>query len=194
MTKGSIGVGAKVVMAAWVVLCVSPREMSFGQARGDLFTVLATYVVAQASASRRIRIEPQGARFLVSECERRAHTWTEVGFSKAEAVWNCSKLVNATLDRAAEGSGPYTPATLTSALPPRVETIGLRIVTQPLGAQVWMGGAPVGETPIQRVNIKAHVVYHFLFRKSGVPEKNVQFIANAFEPTQFLFVNLEYPK
>lgn len=187
-------VGAKVVIAAGVVLCVSPSEISFGQARGDLFTVLARYIVDRASDSRRIRLEPVGARFLVSECERRLQTWDEVGFSKAEAVWNCSKLVEATLDRAATSSGPYTVRMLESALPPVAETISLRIVTQPPGAQVRMGGTFVGSTPIEGVNIKAHVVYDFLFRQSGAPEKNVKFIANEFEPTQFLFVNLEYPK
>jgi hypothetical protein len=183
-----------VAIAASVVLWVSSSELALGQAPGRLFTVLANYIVHEATEYRHMRLEPEGTRFLVTECARRAHTWTEVGFSEAEAVWNCSKLVGATLDRAAEGSRPYTATRLKSALPTMVETIGLNIVTQPLGAQVWMGGAPVGETPIRRVNIKAHVVYHFLFRKSGVPEKNVTFIANEFEPTQFLFVNLEYPK
>ncbi|MEE8623791.1 MAG: hypothetical protein V3T19_00465 [Acidiferrobacterales bacterium] len=191
MRKGRIVVGAKVLIAASIVLCVSPSEISFGQARGGLFTVLAKYVVDKASESRRIRLEPEGARFLVSECERRSQTWAEVGFSKAEAIWNCSKLVGATLDRGAKGSGHYTPATLKSALPPMVETIGLKIVTQPLGAQVWMGGALIGETPIRNVNIKAHSAYHFVFRKSGFGERTAGFIANEFEPTQFLFVNLE---
>ena len=187
-------VAARLVIAASGVLWVSSGELSFGQTPGRLFTVLANYIVHEAAGHRHMRLEPAGTRFLVAECTRRSHTWTEVGFSEAEAVWNCSKLVGATLDRAAEGSGPYTATRLKSALPTMVETIGLHVVTQPPGAQVWMGNVPVGETPIRSVNIKAHVVYHFLFRRSGVTEKNVKFIANEFEPIQFLFVNLEYPK
>lgn len=185
---------ARVGIAAWVVLSVSSTELAFGQELDRLFTLLANYIVHEATEQRHMRLEPEGTLFLVTECARRTHTWTAVGFSEAEAVWNCSKLVGATLDRAAEGRRPYTATMLKSALPTMMEMIGLKIVTQPLGAQVWMGGAPVGVTPIRRVNIKAHVVYHFLFRKSGVPEKSVTFVANEFEPTQFLFVNLEYPK
>ncbi len=189
--KKKIGIGAGFVVMASFVLWVSPSKMPFAETPARLYTVLANYVVHEASEWRGLRLEPDGVGFLVSECERRSEKWADVGFSKAEAVWNCSKLVGTTLDHAAIGGGPYTVSTLKSALPSIVNTISLKIVTEPLGARVWMHGALVGETPIESVNIKTHIAIDFLFRKSGFREKAVRFVANDFEPMQLLFVYLE---